>query len=358
MKRVNPQIFNQLLQAGIANCPALLNKNSVLQWSNNGTINQNVVEHLNSYLVNPNFIQQNQPGTYEIHPYLAREEEHFDLNKRYLLLGTFPPNSYIRNIHGIVAPILNPNVGPNPNVDFFYGNVGTLWNCFGLGNAPTVNTIKIFLDRNGISVSDVVLGAQRDKFTSANDTSLYNIVLNDHLREIFSPISNIETILFTSGNLAALTLMLNGNLNFNNGITTLKGFIGILIDNQINFEISGDVTGNGQYYPFNNIGIQAAVAQQNGHIIWWLKTNNKKIRIINLPSPAGNANQQIPGAPLFFRWVTWMAIQHNIAPPVFGQNLMHDYLLQHNIFIQPYTTQYKQHIYSLALNDLITLQTI
>jgi len=118
MKRLNHQIFNQLVHFEVANCPLQLDNNSVLEWSTNGTINQNVVEHLNSYLENPNFILQNQPGPYEIHPYLYREKEHFDLNKRYLLLGTFPPNSYMRNIPGIAAPIINPNVGANPNVDF------------------------------------------------------------------------------------------------------------------------------------------------------------------------------------------------------------------------------------------------
>jgi hypothetical protein len=60
MKRLNYQIFNQLVHSGVANCPLQLDKNSVLEWSTNGTINQNVIEHLNSYLVNPNFIQQNQ----------------------------------------------------------------------------------------------------------------------------------------------------------------------------------------------------------------------------------------------------------------------------------------------------------
>ncbi|MCF8214776.1 MAG: hypothetical protein K9I92_06435 [Chitinophagaceae bacterium] len=356
MKRLIPQLFNQLLQAGIANSPALLNKNSVLQWSNNGTINQNVVEHLNSYLVNANFHQQNQQGPYEIHPYLAREEEHFDLNKRCLLLGTFPPNSYIRNIPGIVNPILNPNLANLPNVDFFYGNMASLWDCFGIGNNPGLDEILSFLYHNSISVSDVILGAQRKNFGNGADEEYRNIVLNDKLINVFNSNSKIENILFTSGKLSNLQLMLNGNLNA--GVSALKGFIQILIDHHINFEISGDITGNGIYYEFNDFGILASIAQQNNHLIWWIKTTKKKVRIINLPAPSGNANQQIPSAPLFFRWVTWVAIQHNIAPPVLGQNLMHDYLPQHNIFIQPYTTQYKRDIYSLALNDLITLQTI
>jgi len=182
--------------------------------------------------------------------------------------------------------------------------------------------------------------------------------LNDQLTEILSPNSKIETVLLTSGNLAGLNLRLNGNLNINNGITTLKGFVQILIDNQIKFEISGDVTGNGQYHPFTNNGIQAAVAQQNGHIIWWLKVSNKKIRIINLPSPAGNASINIPASPFFFRWVNWKALQNQIPLPLAGQNLMNEYLPLHDIFNPPYTSQYKMEVYSLVLNNLITLQAI
>jgi hypothetical protein len=358
MKRLNPYIFNQVVNSGVVNCPPQLNRNSVVNWSNNGTINPNVVEHLNSYLTNPLFFQQIQTGPYEIHPYLERENEHYDLNKRYLMLGTFPPNSYMRNIPNVNIPAENTNVGNIPNVDFYYGNLASLWDCFGVGGNPELNEVKKFLANNNVAVSDVILGAQRKIFNNAADSVYQNIVLNDNLVNVFKSNSNIENILFTSGKLSHLKIEQDGNLNLNNRLSALTGFVQILIDSQIDFEISGDVTGDGEFYPFTNIGIEAALAQQNNHIIWWVKTKNKKLRIINLPAPSMNANQQIPRSPLFSRWVIWKAINNNIIPPIFGQNLMRDYLPQHNIFIHPFTTQYKRDIYFLALNDLMTLQTI
>ena len=179
-----------------------------------------------------------------------------------------------------------------------------------------------------------------------------NIILNTKVKNIFNEDSFIETILFTSGALVDV---------FKNDVSTLVGFRWILETYLINFnslEFSGDITGNGMYYEFLPINLDNVVNQQNGGIVWWLKFRNKKIKIINLPSPSGNAQRQMPKSIYFKKWVTYKAMQAGMPPPNQQQleTPINNYtLLYPNVFIGPITNQYRSEVYSMALNDTLQL---
>lgn len=337
MKRVNPPIHQFLIDNNILNTPEL-NDISFHAW---GSIIQNVITHHNSYL--DNVIIGNSPGPIEKHPYIDRYSTEFDLSRKYLVLGTFPPSSYFNNLG--LGGLPNPNVQGNIPLDFYYGNTSSFWN-FLFGFEPeNVDILKNQLQNFSISISDVFKYIQRGNMNQAADINLYNIVLNCDVKGIFNSDSRISNLLFTSGSLKYF---------LNNNPTALTGFRWILEDcmNGLNnFEICGSFDGNGPYFPINNAGINNAVIHQNGSIVWWLKYNDKKIRIINLPNPAMAIG--MIRTSFFYKWVIFKANENNIPLPVNNQNLT-GYMANHiNIFGVAPTITYRRSVYSKVLDDTL-----
>jgi hypothetical protein len=343
MRKTDLNLYNFLIVNGVINTPAL-NDNSIRLWGANW---QNVYDHYSSYLLN---IQApNSAGPIEKHPYIDLYLADCNFQRETLLLGTFPPSSYINNLP--VQNLPNPNVQNNNPTHYFYGNMNDLWfYLFGLnGGALTIQTIQEALNANDISISDVFAYVQRKTMISAFDSEYKNIVLNCKLKEIFNLESKINTILFTSGSLSSF---------LTNTTSALTGFRWILEDccNELNnFTISGDVNGNGLYYPINENGVQNAVNQQNDGIVWWLKSGAKKIRIINLPSPAPMAAQNMINSPFFKKWINYKATENRIPPLVFGANLKQYLNLYPRVFSEPFTKQYRRETYQMVLNNTIHL---
>jgi hypothetical protein len=352
MIRTNAQLFASLAQYAIA--PAQLTDVSILGWSNSGQINANVLDHLHSYLQNPPALH----GPYEIHPYIHREAAQYNIGRKFLLLGTFPPNSYLRNLPRLTAVAnAHPQVGVG-TIDYYYGNTGNLWDFFGVPGQITAAAIRVFLTQSNIAISDVCIGLQRDIFSSPADARLFNILPNTLLCGILEPASTIETILFTSGSLASVQVDAAGNIdvNANNNVNTLNIFLHILKNNcRCAMTASGQVDGNGHYYPLNNAGQNAAVLDQDGHIIWYLRIGQTTFRIINLPTPATALG--MIRIPFFWRWVAYKAVQNGLpVPPI--ANLV-EYMLQHpNVFQGPPTIQYRTEIYDMAIHNLPLLMTL
>lgn len=351
MIRINQPLFGTL--ANYANSPALLTDESILGWSDNGQYNVDVVDHLSSYLQSPPAVH----GPYEIHPYLQREAAQFHIGRGFLLLGTFPPNSYLRNIPALAAAAnAHPQVGVGV-IDYYYGNTGSLWNFFGVPGQITAAAIRTFLVQNNIAISDVCLGLQRNVFSSYADTQLFNILPNTLLCGILEPASNIHTVLFTSGSLANIPTDALGAIAINaGGVSTLNVFLHILKNNcHCEMQVSGQSDGNGIYYQLNTNGRNAAVLHQNGHIIWYLRIGQRTLRIINLPTPATALG--MIGSPFFYRWVVYKAQQNGL--PVPPQAHLTNYMAQHpGVFIGPPTNQYRTEIYDMAIHNLPLLITL
>ncbi len=324
MRNIDQNLYNFLNANGVANTPAFTD-HAILNWGEN--INS-VYEHLASYLA---LIQQsNSPGPIEEHPYIDLYSADCDFQRHTLVLGTFPPSSYLNNLP--LQNLPNPNVQNNNPTHYFYGNMNSFWNYLFPGNQAniTISYLQQKLRNQGISISDVFAFVQRKRLISSADQDLKNIVLNCEISKVFNANSEVRTILFTSGKLQTF---------FNYQVSTLSGFRWILEDccGGLNgFTISGDVSGNGPYFPLNDIGLQNAVQQQDGGIVWWLKSQQKAIRIVNLPSPAGQAAIQMAKSPFYIKWLNYKA---NRNEPI--QN--------------PSTVQYRQEVYQMVLNDTIHL---
>ena len=345
MRKINHGIYNFIANS-VINTPPLLD-NTIRIWGQN---NANVINHYNSYLAN--VVAPNSPGPIEKHPYIDLYKEVFNLQNKFLILGTFPPSSYFNNLGLIGLP--NPNIQPNNPVHFFYGNQNNLWKfLFNLNpDDITINNIKENLTKNNISITDVFSFVQRKKMISSNDTDLKNIVLNCSILDIFNKSSSIKTVLLTSGNLSTF---------FKTQTSTLTGFKWILEDCETNiedFKFSGDISGNGLYYPVNEINLINVLNQQNGGIVWWVKKGDKKIKFVNLPSPSNIGAARIPGSIFFKRWVLYKAGINAIPLPnkLQMKNLKLNYFpLYPNVFVGPPTIQFRKEIYTMVLNETIQL---
>ena len=103
----------------------------------------------------------------------------------------------------LIVGTIHPHNHEAFEVDFFYGNMGSIWKILSqafpeeLANPKDLNGILAFLASRKIAVSDTVLECDRQNLT-ARDEDLTNIELNKGIIEDIKK-SNISEILFTSG---------------------------------------------------------------------------------------------------------------------------------------------------------------
>ena len=133
----------------------------------------------------------------EKHPYI---EKHFDNSKpwKYLIIGTFPPNKFVRE-------------GKKSLTDYFYGNKGSLWKILGKiytefnfekgSRSQLIKSMKDWQAEYNVGITDTLISVSRKNIHSADDSDL---ILNNEdyfhgLKEyIIENNELIEKILFTS----------------------------------------------------------------------------------------------------------------------------------------------------------------
>lgn len=343
MRRANQNIYNLLNSHNVLNTP-ILEENAIRNW---GADRNNVQEHYESYL--NHFIQEGAVGPIEKHPYIEKYSEDFDLSRQFLLLGTMPPSSYFNHLG--LQGIPNNNISGNTPINYYYGNMQSLWRYLGFGNNLTIDVIRDNLKSKSIAISDVLSYLQRKKMKSANDSDIYNIVLNKEALRLFSGDSKIETILTTSGSLKDMI----GNANSLSVVRAVKWILMDYDDLDL-FSVSGESGGDGEYFPINNLGINQAVLQQNRGIEWWLRKGNKKIQFVNLPSPSGIAGtKMIRRGGFFEKWVRYKAHVGGIAQPNEAQlNNLNSFMENHpGIFGETPTKEYRRDVYAKALDGTL-----
>ena len=158
---------------------------------------------------------QNQGGEltaippFEKHPYL----ENIDCNNtRGLMIGTFPPVSYLCDQLDFPNLTFNGNIPP-PDLPYFHGNYSSLWrycpinfdNIRQFHRNEQPQQIKIALQENGIAYTDIILFCQRElrerngvSSYTAEDKLLNNIVLNVSVFPIIFNCQNIDRLYFTN----------------------------------------------------------------------------------------------------------------------------------------------------------------
>jgi G:T/U-mismatch repair DNA glycosylase len=130
----------------------------------------------------------------ESHPHLHL----FDpaINWKYLIIGTFPPNSAVRD---------------KSYIDYFYGNKGFLWKIihdiyndrgydfFRGSRAENLAEIKRWQNDYCVGLSDTILSCTRKDPMSSDDSDLIDIQYNQGLKHyVLGNLSNINRIIFTS----------------------------------------------------------------------------------------------------------------------------------------------------------------
>lgn len=130
----------------------------------------------------------------EPHPHLHL----FDAGRkwRYLIIGTFPPNSAVRD---------------KIYIDYFYGNKGFLWKIihdiyndrgydfFSGSMQQNITEIKRWQDDYCVGLSDTILSCTRKHALSSDDSDLTNISYNFALKHyVLGNLSHIDKIIFTS----------------------------------------------------------------------------------------------------------------------------------------------------------------
>ena len=142
---------------------------------------------------------------FEKHPYL---EEIHCANTTGLMIGTFPPISYLCDQLGFPNLTFNGNISP-PDLPYFHGNYSSLWKyCpinfdrimqFARNEQPL--QIKHALQENLIAYTDIIAFCQRELRESsytAEDKLLNNIVLNNSVFSIIFRCAQIDRLYFTN----------------------------------------------------------------------------------------------------------------------------------------------------------------
>lgn len=148
---------------------------------------------------NKDKIEKHPP--FEKHPYIT--ENIIQKNKKTLLLGTFPPPSYLHNQYQSLSDgtkkLNGINIDSAPLLYYFYGNKGSLWDKINL--ELDIEMIKSYLDRNCIQISDIILFTQRESWIKgrASDDNFCNTIPNFPLLEnLLNTENSIENLVFTS----------------------------------------------------------------------------------------------------------------------------------------------------------------
>ena len=115
---------------------------------------------------------------------------------KYLIIGTFPPNSAVRD---------------KIFIDYFYGNKGFLWRIihdiyndrgydfFSGSMQQNIAEIKRWQDDYGVGLSDTILSCTRRHPLSSDDSDLLNITYNIGLKHyVLGNLSHLDKIIFTS----------------------------------------------------------------------------------------------------------------------------------------------------------------
>lgn len=132
----------------------------------------------------------------EEHPHLLL----FDPEKKwqYLIIGTFPPNTALRNQEKVY-------------IDYFYGNKGSFWKIihdiyyakgydfYKSGKMQNLGEIKRWQQDYGVGLSDTISSCARMHSLSSDDSALIDIVYNHALKDhILDNRPTLKKIIFTS----------------------------------------------------------------------------------------------------------------------------------------------------------------
>lgn len=144
----------------------------------------------------------------EKHPYITPLDNQATITG--LMIGTFPPISYLCSQHNL-AHLTNTNGRPinPPDIDYFHGNMNSLWkyspvDIDGIMNHPREIQplfIENYLNQCKIVYSDIIKFTQRiihNNRYDARDNNLRNIIPNNDIFDFIFSSESINRIYFTN----------------------------------------------------------------------------------------------------------------------------------------------------------------
>jgi hypothetical protein len=157
------------------------------------------------YFHNTDSEKVKQTPPFEWHPYL----ELSNIDNPNIIIGTFPPSSYLRsqyhNNKEILSVLNKLTIEPTPIMDFFYGNLATFWKILGIeigeqqNREDKIANVKNFLNSNRIGITDIVTSCQRENIKSPSDKDLLNVIINKELILNLTTTNQSKRLIFTSG---------------------------------------------------------------------------------------------------------------------------------------------------------------
>jgi hypothetical protein len=241
----------------------------------------------------------------EKHPY--KEILPLDESFQKFIIGTFPPHTYQADLFKDLKYCSGKKVS-KPKLPFYHGNREMLW--FYLLGEELFNSLESdrnerkiqiieFLKKRRINYADIIDFCQRREY-NANDSNLYNIVLNQDLLKLINS-SNNENILlvFNTGSFFTSSGMSFGrDEKLNPKTFVFDMFVHLLIE--VGCEVELQIL-NGE-----RISIEYSNRQKlkniNNILSFNLFIDGKKISVVSGPSPA-NGDGKLQENQVFKRFI-------------------------------------------------------
>lgn len=232
--KLNEKILNDYLIYSNTKEKNLI-KDGSFDKNNLNVLKKEILDLQENYISNEGAEVINNLPPLEWHPY-DLEENNLNLNSKILLLGTFPPPSYLIEKYAWYDnnKLKSIRIGSIPDIPYFYGNMSSLWNILNIdlteyksGNEKKVKIIKELKEKK-IHIDDIILACQRKVWNDdrrSADSNLCNIVPNYHIIDNLLDFNNLNRIIFTSAN---WDLQKKGNIADNS--STMGIFLKILKD--------------------------------------------------------------------------------------------------------------------------------
>ncbi len=242
----------------------------------------------------------------EKHPY--KDELMLDPSFDKFIIGTFPPHTYQADLFKDIKYCSSKKVS-KPKLPFYHGNREMLW-LYLLGeelfnslekdrNQRKIQIID-FLKNSRINYVDIIDYCQRREY-NANDSNLYNIVLNQDLLKLLNSIKNENILLvFNTG-----SFFTSSGMRFSAREQKLDPkrfvfdmFIYLLLENGYKVEVQ----------ILNEDRISVEYANQNklksikNILMFNLFIDDKKVSVVAGPSPA-NGDGKLQQSKIFKRFI-------------------------------------------------------
>lgn len=287
-------------------------RNSVkeLNFPGDKNLSKKILMELYEYAIQ--WIITNKPIKLPCHPSPERHpyKDKLKLNKSFkkFIIGTFPPHTYQADLFGGLTYCSGKKVS-KPKTPFYHGNREMLWKYLldeeifnSLDNEREKRKVQIveFLINNKINYADIIDYCQRREY-NANDSNLYNILLNDDLVQLLSSNPNDDILLvFNTGSFFTSSGMsFNREQKLNPKTFVFDMFVYLLIENGCKVDVqinNGDRISIG-YSNVNKLRVIKNI------LSFKLFIDGRVMSVIAGPSPA-NGDGKLQENQIFKRFIT------------------------------------------------------